>query len=128
MRDAAQVLPAVTNRTRLSRYALASFNIVKRETSQRAELISYLEREWPDRHVFMSALSEMLGHPISVLDTMELQGVKLPLLCYRMSMQGLAATWQIAAGFALLGSVYSALRALASQTRSRHSTLTHTDY
>ena len=40
--------------------------------------------------------------PICVLDAIEMQGAKPQVMCYQMSMQGLAATGQIMAGFVLL--------------------------
>ena len=43
-----------------------------------------------------------LLNPVSVLDLMEVQGSKPQLMHYHMSMQGLATSSQIRAGFALL--------------------------
>ena len=43
-----------------------------------------------------------LLNPVAVLDSMEVQGSKPELMYYAMSMQGLAASSQIQAGFALL--------------------------
>ena len=50
----------------------------------------------------MGAPAPALLDPISVLDVMEVQGYKPQLVCYAMSMQGLATMGQIEAGFALL--------------------------
>ena len=47
-------------------------------------------------------LTPALLGPIVVLDTMEVQGAKPQVMCYQMSMQGLAATGQIEASFVLL--------------------------
>jgi len=50
----------------------------------------------------VGAPAPVLLDPISVLDVMEAQGCKPQLVCYAMSMQGLATTGQIEAGFSLL--------------------------